>query len=242
MLIGSNTLKAFGSIRILIQYIFLILFFSVTISVLLPILLKRLNADFDLSKFRPIYEISALFLGTLAAGIFVFHSIKRYFPAPSIKGSFAEVGLVKCSTSIAISAAGCGFFLAIFFARFLSDLYPADKDFVANPLAQIAQTSTYLQIFLLFISVCMAPIVEECLFRGVLYSGFAMSWGKLISAVVVTTAFVLLHYRNFGEYWVAAAALISISVVLIAVRESTNSLIPPILLHQFYNFGLGLPI
>ena len=84
--------------------------------------------------------------------------------------------------------------------------------------------------------VCVAPFVEELVFRGVLLSGLAsrmhIGWAMLVSAIV----FGCVHLPDFKFAWYPVPALILLGLVLAWLRVRTRSLWPSITLHAANNF------
>lgn len=102
---------------------------------------------------------------------------------------------------------------------------------------QTAKTAT--QLSLVFISlVIIPPVVEEILFRGFLYTGLRTKWPKWLAAVVTSVIFAAAHLQ-FGSgaplLWVAAIDTFVLSLVLVYLREKTDGLGAPIVLHMLKN-------
>lgn len=86
-----------------------------------------------------------------------------------------------------------------------------------------------IQIYLL--ACVLAPLVEETMFRGVLFHYLRMRWSFLPSAVLVALIFAALHPQG----WTAIPLLGSLAVVFAALREWRGSLIAPIAAHALNN-------
>lgn len=92
-----------------------------------------------------------------------------------------------------------------------------------------------LRILLALVGVCIAPFVEELIFRGVLLSGLA-SRMRVGSAVAVSALiFGCAHLPDFGFAWYPIPALVLLGLVLGWMRVQTRSLWPSIALHATYN-------
>lgn len=99
--------------------------------------------------------------------------------------------------------------------------------------------STGLALWLVFVSlVVLPPIVEEIVARGFLYTGLRSKLPKFIAAIITSIMFGAAHLQ-FGSgnalLWTAAADTFILSMVLVYLREKTNSLWSPILLHMLKN-------
>ena len=80
-----------------------------------------------------------------------------------------------------------------------------------------------------------APLVEEVVFRGVLYSALRRRLGAAASVLAVLAVFAAIH---FPQYWESLAALVTItllSLALTAVRAWTGRLLPCVVLHLVFN-------
>jgi membrane protease YdiL (CAAX protease family) len=92
------------------------------------------------------------------------------------------------------------------------------------------------------LAIGVAPPTEELLFRGVLYAGFARSWGARAAAVVTTALFVALHAPEIRGYWPGWMVIASLGALALRARLRTGSLAPAIALHVGYNLALVVVI
>ena len=96
--------------------------------------------------------------------------------------------------------------------------------------------SVGMRLLLALLVVCVAPFVEELVFRGVLLSGLAsrmpIGWAMLVSAVV----FGCVHLPDFRFAWYPVPALVILGLVSAWLRVRTRSLWPSITLHATNNF------
>jgi len=89
------------------------------------------------------------------------------------------------------------------------------------------------QILALYVLVCgFAPLMEETMFRGVLFHHLRGRWGWLASAGI--TAFIFGAIHPYG--WVAIPALGSLAMVFAALREWRGSIIASMTAHACHNF------
>jgi membrane protease YdiL (CAAX protease family) len=93
-----------------------------------------------------------------------------------------------------------------------------------------------MRLLLALLVVCVAPFVEELVFRGVLLSGLAsrmpIGWAMLASAVV----FGCVHLPDFKFAWYPVPALVILGLASAWLRVRTRSLWPSITLHATNNF------
>lgn len=92
-----------------------------------------------------------------------------------------------------------------------------------------------VRVALAVLVVCVAPVVEELVFRGVLLSGL-MRYMKAGWAVAVTALiFGCVHLPDFKFAWYAIPALVLLGAVLAWLRLRSRSLWPAVAAHGFNN-------
>jgi membrane protease YdiL (CAAX protease family) len=74
--------------------------------------------------------------------------------------------------------------------------------------------------------------MEETMFRGILFHHLRQRWSWVVTAVIISVIFAMLHPQG----WVAIPALSAIAMVLAALREWRGSLIAPMAAHACNNF------
>ncbi len=85
-----------------------------------------------------------------------------------------------------------------------------------------------------------APIVEETVYRGLIYSAFYKKFGSIVAILFATFLFAGVHYP---QYWGNYAGLISITLLSFAItmiRFKTGSVLPCIVLHTIFNASQSL--
>lgn len=110
----------------------------------------------------------------------------------------------------------------------------------AHPvISQIREATLQQKLGLLLLAAVCAPIVEEIMFRGVLYRhlreatrGVRMSASILISSFSTSLLFAVIHPQG----WVAVPALSTLAVGFSVAREWRGSLVAPITAHALNNF------
>jgi hypothetical protein len=100
---------------------------------------------------------------------------------------------------------------------------------------QIVANSTAARYSLALLAATTGPLVEELVYRGVLYSAFQRTIGAIWAIVFVSTLFTLVHvfqyYNNLGV--IAVISILSISLTL--VRAYTGRLLPCFVMHLVFN-------
>ena len=84
-------------------------------------------------------------------------------------------GSVRLSLKQIVVAAGCGVAIGVVYCVLVSYMPPSPDQL--GPLAKIAARPGLGRAALAVVAVLLAPPFEEVFFRGVLFKGFAESWG-----------------------------------------------------------------
>jgi uncharacterized protein len=85
---------------------------------------------------------------------------------------------------------------------------------------------------IVFLAVVVAPVTEELLFRGWIYTGLRHRLSMWPTLLVSSAIFAFAHYEGTHIY---ALAVFPIGLGLGALRERTGTTKVPILFHAFYN-------
>ena len=109
----------------------------------------------------------------------------------------------------------------------------------AHPIiVEIANGGWDVRILLVFLAAVAAPIVEETMFRGVLYRqlrsashNIGMVLSIVISILITSFLFAAIHPQG----WVAIPALMGIAIGMNLMREWRGSLIPSMMVHGISN-------
>jgi hypothetical protein len=95
-------------------------------------------------------------------------------------------------------------------------------------------------LLLLVMSVTLAPLFEETIFRGYIYPVAARSFGVPIGIFFTGTIFGLLHSAQLGNSWPQVGLLIFVGIVFTYARARTGTVLASYLLHVSYNSFLFL--
>ena len=102
-------------------------------------------------------------------------------------------------------------------------------------LDQIINSSLKARFATAFLAALTGPLVEELVYRGVLYSAFQRTLGMTGAIVLVSALFagvhVIQYFNNLGV--IAVITLLSVSLTL--VRARTSSLLPSYVMHLVFN-------
>jgi membrane protease YdiL (CAAX protease family) len=104
-----------------------------------------------------------------------------------------------------------------------------------NEMTKMLKSSRSAVFVTAILATFTAPIVEEVIYRGILYSAFQRAIGVVWAVILVTTLFAAVH---FLQYWGSPGTILLIcvlSLVLTLIRVKTKNLLPCIILHFIFN-------
>ena len=150
----------------------------------------------------------------------------------SRKRSFKDLGFAKPKWSdfgwLAVAVVGYFIFLSVALAA--ASYIPG---FNAEQEQDVGYASVAgAQLLLAFVGlVILPPLAEEMMFRGFMYRGMASKWPRVISALITSLLFALVHFQ-----WNVGVDVFVLSLVLIALYEKTKNLWMCVGLHALKNF------
>jgi len=140
-------------------------------------------------------------------------------------------------------------------AWFISAFFGAKK----TDLDQILDSSRAAALTIAFVAVATAPLVEEMIYRGLLYSAlqrsigqwFAIIWkhqfdvgpetkvqraiGRWLAVIIVASMFAGLHVYQYRQNIGAILSISLLSFVLTYIRAQTGRLLPCFVIHLVFN-------
>lgn len=180
---------------------------------------------------------SVLTVLTIAAAAVVMALIVRQFwRAQWARSELPGFGFVQpAHKSAYVGAVLLGFGMLLLggaITHLLAGQHPVHQDVTV----MAGRVSLGMRLLLALLVVCVAPFVEELVFRGVLLSGLAsrmpVGWAIVASAIV----FGCVHLPDFKFAWYPVPALVLLGLALGWMRVRSRSLWPSITLHATNNF------
>ena len=102
-------------------------------------------------------------------------------------------------------------------------------------LDQIIGSSTAARFAVAFLATATAPLVEEMVYRGVLYPALQRAIGALWAVIGVSTLFTLVHFLQYSNNLGVITAISLLSLALTIVRARTGQLLPCFMIHLVFN-------
>lgn len=184
----------------------------------------------------------AVVMGLVISALIVVLMVRK-FAAGSIRGRSKDgIAWSLGEPAYLLSGLVIGVVLGLGYLSLAAVFLPADPNMPRGPLAEMATTPGLSQLSWIFIAVILAPPLEEFLFRGVLFSGMARSWGQSIAALLVTALFVVIHLPETIHYWPSMIAVLLLGVAALLMRIRSEALGPAVTLHLAYNLVLVITV
>lgn len=102
-------------------------------------------------------------------------------------------------------------------------------------LDKMLKTSRGAALATAFLATFTAPLVEEVVYRGVLYSGLRKHLGAVWAGLFVVVLFALVHVPQYIESPGTIAVILLLSAVLTVIRARTGQLLPCFVVHLVFN-------
>jgi hypothetical protein len=121
-----------------------------------------------------------------------------------------------------------GFFVV---AGIIGNYFPEQE----NDMIRILKSSRSAVYIVAFLATFTAPVVEEVIYRGILYSALQRTVGVTLAVVVVTALFALVHVPQYLPSYSTIFLLTLLSLTLTLIRARTGNLLPCIIFHFIFN-------
>ena len=95
---------------------------------------------------------------------------------------------------------------------------------------------------LAFLGICIAPFIEELIFRGFFYPVFEKHWGLPRAVLLTALLFAAIHAPQLGGGVPEMLAIFCVGAALSYARGRTGSLLPSYIMHVAYNSSLFLAL
>ncbi len=109
-------------------------------------------------------------------------------------------------------------------------------------LEKIISSSLAARYLVVILAICTAPLVEETVYRGVLYPALRRALGTFVACFIVAGLFALVHVWQYRANVGVIAAITLLSLTLTLVRAQTGRLLPCLIIHTLFNFITSIAI
>ena len=104
-----------------------------------------------------------------------------------------------------------------------------------TPFDEMLESSSGALFATAFLATATAPLVEELVYRGMLYPALRRLAGAAFAVLVVTFLFALVHYWQYKNSPGTIAAILLLSFSLTVVRAWTGRVLPCFVIHLVFN-------
>lgn len=201
-----------------------------------PAVRSGLRAAMHVLRSNPDTQVIVAVVTIVTAAIVIIIVVRHAWPAQWSRGELPGFGMVPPQDNSAYAGAVALAVILLVVGGPLTQLL-AGRHAVEQNVDVIAnQVSIGMRVPLAMLVVCVAPVVEELVFRGVLLSGLASRMGAGWAIIASAVIFGCAHLPDFGFAWYPVPALVLLGLALGWLRVRTRSLWPPITLHATNNF------
>lgn len=195
-----------------------------------------MKAIAEMMRSNPDMPIIMTAITIAAAAVIMALLIRQFWPAQWSRAELPGFGFAPPANRLVYPGAVVLGFIVLMLGGAITHLLAGHRPVHQDVAVMAAKVSLDMRILLALLVVCVAPFVEELVFRGVLLSGLAsrmrLGWAMLVSAIV----FGCVHLPDFKFAWYPVPALVLLGLVLAWLRVRTRSLWPCITLHAANNF------
>lgn len=122
--------------------------------------------------------------------------------------------------------------IALFFVGMFLIRLSGGQDTRFEQIIRSSRAATYT---IALIAVLTAPLVEEVIYRGLLYSALQRAIGMMGSVIIVAVLFAGAHVYQYWPNLGAVSAVLLLSFSLTLVRAGTGRLLPCFAIHLVFN-------
>jgi membrane protease YdiL (CAAX protease family) len=100
---------------------------------------------------------------------------------------------------------------------------------------KLLRSSIYARIGTVILAIALAPLIEEVIYRGILFAGLYKKWGAEVAVIAVSTIFLMVHLPQYWGNWAIIGSLGTLSLAITLVRAYTGSILPCVVIHLLFN-------
>jgi membrane protease YdiL (CAAX protease family) len=99
----------------------------------------------------------------------------------------------------------------------------------------LIESSNYTRVAMAFMAVATAPLVEEVIYRGVLYGALEKAAGVGIAIALVSLLFAGVHVYQYRNNVAVILVITLLSIVLTVARAYSGKMLPSFIIHFVFN-------
>jgi len=185
--------------------------------------------------------VPATIAGLVLGGLLALRMSKRTF-GRSQHDLYQTIGWSRASRFQVLGSALVGIALSGIYLFVAFRVFPPKLQYSWSPFGDAVVNGGWPRHGWALLALVVAPVVEEFLFRGIVFAGLARSWPVPFASLVTTILFVLGHGFSLHPYWPSILAITLFAVAALRARIVTKSLTPCISMHAAYNLGMVVAV
>ena len=99
----------------------------------------------------------------------------------------------------------------------------------------LIESSMYTRVVTAFVAVATAPLVEELIYRGILYQALEKAAGVAVAVLVVSLLFAGVHVFQYRNNLAVIAVITLLSFTLTVARAISGKVLPSFIIHLVFN-------
>jgi uncharacterized protein len=99
----------------------------------------------------------------------------------------------------------------------------------------LVESSMQARFATAFVAVFTAPLIEELLYRGLLYSALERAAGVGIAVAVISLLFAGVHVFQYSNNIAVITVITLLSITLTVTRALTGTVLPSFIIHLVFN-------
>jgi membrane protease YdiL (CAAX protease family) len=99
----------------------------------------------------------------------------------------------------------------------------------------LIESSIYTRVATAFVAVVSAPLIEELVYRGILYRALEKAAGVAVAINVVALLFAGVHVFQYRNNLAVIVVITMLSITLTVTRAATGKVLPSFIIHLVFN-------
>lgn len=116
-------------------------------------------------------------------------------------------------------------------AYLVTSFYGGNK----TDLDRLIESSMYTRVVTALVAVATAPLIEELIYRGVLYPAVEKMTGAIFAVIVVSLLFAGVHVWQYKDNIAVILVITLLSFTLTVARAVTGKVLPSFIIHLVFN-------
>ena len=227
--LASNLDMLSGAVGVVITWIYGIAVFEILVSGMMELFPEVIS------------QMGELIFSAAFSSLWIIILVYRASKGFSNEGFLTSMSLRKGNRS-SVKIVGIPLVLGLFFACFSSYLTVSRQVQPQTPLNEVLETTKSINLILgfVFLAICIAPLVEEIVFRGYFFRVLKEWIGVRKAIYIIASVFAILHVGQYWGDWLAIGMVTLLGFTLTILRAWTGTTLASVITHYVYNGGVTI--